>query len=306
MKLTIISIYYNRQNYVEESVNSLVSQISNEYEVILVDDGSTDNTLDELNKFKSENVKVITQNNFGFTPTIKKVIQNIDTDFVAIHGSGDVSLAGRFDKQLAFLESNPSYGVVGCYCLFTDILTKENVSTFGHNIDGDAQFELLNYNLFTHGEVMFKKSFYDQVGGYREQFKFSQDYDLWLRMSAVCKFHTLKEPLYKRMINVDGSVNSNAQKLYHQLLFSEFAKYCHRNRLANGIDPLDKFGMGSLLAFNLDRSALIKLWKKSVLEGQDFLIYCPKTFLSCLFRFSIPLLSPFSKVISKLFGKNRV
>lgn len=306
MKLTIVSIYYNRQNYVEESVNSLVSQVSSEYEIILVDDGSTDNTFNELNKFKSEKVKVITQSNLGFTPTIKKIIKNIDSDFVAIHGSGDISLTGRFDKQLEFLESNPCYGVVGCYCFFTDIVTKENVSIFGHDIDGDAQFELLKYNLFTHGEVMFKKSFYDQIGGYREQFKFSQDYDLWLRMSTVCKFYTLKEPLYKRMVNVNGSVNSNPQKLYHQLLFSEFAKYCHKNRLSNRKDPLDEFGMSSLLAFNLEHSALIKLWKKSVLEGQDFLVYCPKTILSDIFRCSIPLLSPFRKVISKLFGKNRV
>lgn len=306
MKLTVVSIYHNRQDYIQESIDSVVEQLSDNMQLLLVDDGSTDDTYIRLKEFERNNVKVITQKNMGFTKTIINAIENSDSEFVAIHGSGDVSLPGRLKHQLEFLESNPDYGVVGCYCHFTDMVTKDNISTFGHDIDGDVSIKLLSHNIYTHGEVMFTKSFYDQAGGYRKEFKYSQDYDLWLRMSSVCKFHTLKQTFYKRMVNVDGSVNSNAHKLYHQLLFSEFAKYCHTKRLNHDKDPLDSNGTASLLEFTINSKSLIKLWKKSILEGKDFLTYCPSNSFNYILRLSVPILYPFRSLLSKIFGKNKV
>lgn len=310
LKISIVSVFYNREFCVEKSVESVVEQLDESMHLYLVDDGSKDNTFLKLKAYESESVTVLRKPNTGFVDSVKYAIDFVDSEFIAIHGSGDISLPRRFINQSKFLDENSDYGVVGCFCNFVDITNNSVISKFGHRVRGSVEKEITEINYFTHGEVMFRRSIYDMVGGYRAEFQFSQDYDLWCRMSSHCKFYTIPEVFYNRMINVAGSVNSSTSKIYFQSLYADLARYCHICRMTGSQDPVDKYGNNALLSFTPSNRVLINLWKKSILEyssnKKNFLELAPKSFFSRILMFSIPFLSNFSKVISYLFGKNRI
>src|SRR5690606_14769654 len=111
--LTVITVYFNREAEVAITLNSLIQSEIENYQIIAVDDGSTDATLDELLSFdSSDKVKVVTHSNRGFTQSMIDVLSNIESKYVAICGSGDYSCPQRLKRQLQILRANE--GVVLC------------------------------------------------------------------------------------------------------------------------------------------------------------------------------------------------
>ena len=216
--VSVITIYYNRAEHVKESIQSLLDQTFSNVEIIAVDDGSTDNTLELLHSFSDSRVKVISHPNQGFVKSIIKAVSLASHDIIAIHGSGDISLPERIEKQLQVLLDRPEIGVVGCYVANENMVSNES-TIIKPEIDtkiGIAK-QLLHMNIFLHGEVMFRKSIYLKAGGYRDYFKFAQDYDLWLRMSLYTEFAVVKEVLYTRFTLSDG-VSASSSKISMQCI----------------------------------------------------------------------------------------
>lgn len=257
-KTLIISVYYNREQMVDESVASLVSQLEPDMHLLLVDDGSSDGTLQRLQVWQADNVTVTTHQNMGFVRSMLAAIDSIPSEYIAIHGSGDLSLPGRFRKQSDYLDQHSDVGVVGCHsrCIYSNNDMPPFVEA--KKFTGDASSRLLTHNLFHQGEVMMRRSCYQQVGGYRTFFKFAQDRDLFCRLSQITRFHVIEEVLYTRYVAVTGSVSGTASKLLLQRFLSDFACYCHRERLAGRPDPLTQYG---------SRAAL--LWTPSKRTRQD-------------------------------------
>ncbi|MDZ7835004.1 MAG: hypothetical protein U5K84_06360 [Alkalibacterium sp.] len=101
--------------------------------------------------------------------------------------------------------------------------------------------QLLSSNLFTHGEVMYRKSLYEKIGGYREFFMFTQDYDLWLRMSINTSFQIVEEVLYRRYVLDDG-VSGSLEKQTLQRYFGEMARQGIESKLRGEKDLVDQYG----------------------------------------------------------------
>ncbi|MFH0223755.1 glycosyltransferase family A protein [Vibrio furnissii] len=241
--LAIISIFYNRSKLVKRCCASLVEHLPSNAILYLVDDGSTDDTYVELKKFESSNVKVITQPNKGFVRTIIDTIKGLDSEFIAIHGSGDIALNDRFRKQYDFLNNHSDYALCGCLMTLEYPEHDRPTQLTGTAFDGDASQEIMKRSVVTHGEVMFRRSSYDLAGGYREFFKFAQDRDLWCRMSRVGKFYVIDEVLYGKLCNISGSVSGTPEKSIVQRLLSEFSVWCHQSVLLGKDDPLERFGV---------------------------------------------------------------
>ena len=237
--VSIVSVFYNRAYCAEESVQSLIDQTYENVEIILIDDESKDNTLEILKKFESDNVKVISHANKGLTRSFNEAIALAKGEFIAIHGSGDFSFPERIEKQVNYLLSNPSTGVIGCgrevYCEKTenatytvkDVTLKKN--------------ELLSHekNIFSHGEVLMRADLYRKVGGYREVFKYTQDYDLWLRINELADVSTFPEVLYREYSRKDG-IRNDMDKVIDQIKFFVLARLSATSRKkSNGDDILD-------------------------------------------------------------------
>jgi glycosyltransferase involved in cell wall biosynthesis len=253
MGVSIITSYYNREDHVTESIQSLLDQTHEEFEILAIDDGSTDNTYMKLQEFNDPRLKVISHENMGIVKSFRKAINLAQYDYIAIHGSGDISFPNRIKKQSDFLDQHSDIGLVTC--------NVENYSMLDHStrilkfeIDSENRMtqKLLKKNYFTQGEVMFRKDVYEKVGGYREFFTYAQDRDLWLRMSLETKFAKVDEVLYRRYLLADG-VSGSPQKRFLQTIYSSFAVDCLLERINTGEDFLDKYKELGTLYINKKR-----------------------------------------------------
>lgn len=279
--VSIITGYYNRENYVDNSIKSLVNQSYSNIEILIFDDCSTDKTYDKLKALaQSHHQIVLIKNNFnkGFVKSMNDAIKSAKGKYIAIHGSGDISLPQRIEKQVEILQKYDDVGIVGCEVNNITIDSNNTVlrSELLHNTNEDfygcINKSINHKNPFTHGEVMFRKLLFDKVGGYREEFKYAQDRDLWARMSSFYKIYILKEKLYSRYLLYNG-VGANFQKSVIQAFYSELGIQCHEQRLNNENDYISKYGSDAfyLLKFTkrLTRKLIGKCNKEFRLKRYD-------------------------------------
>ena len=249
--VSVVSAFYNRGSEVEASVRSLLDQTYTPLEIIIVDDGSKDDTAERLRAFDDPRLSIRIQSNQGFTRSIDQAVRSARGEFVAIHGSGDISLPTRIERQAQVLLAHPSVGVVGCF-IKNEGGREIPLRSTDKPERPKSYLELLKTYPISHGEAMFRKSVFLDVGGYRDFFTFAQDHDLWLRMARICKFSTVPESLYLRR-RFANAVSADPTKMVLQACMAEFAQQCDRSWLPDKGDLLDRYGHGA--AFLRGRSA---------------------------------------------------
>lgn len=240
--VSIVSVFHNRAAHVRDSIQSLLSQTYEPIEIIVVDDGSTDGTNERLAELHDPRLRLVTQQNAGFTVSLNRAIRLSSGKYVAIHGSGDVSYPERITRQVRLLESRTDVGVVGCRV--DNSASRYRVAQDGPRITNQDFFHQLTGTgcPFTHGEAMFRRTLFDRIGGYRETFTYAQDFDFWLRLSRHAEYAIVPELLYKRLHFANG-VNVNPERSLMQACFSNLALQC---ALANDRpDLVDRYGAGA-------------------------------------------------------------
>ncbi|WP_324012306.1 glycosyltransferase [Microbacterium sp. JZ37] len=219
--------YYNRRDVLDVTLDSILGQSFSNLELIVFDDASTDGTAEALAEYAARRQDarlriLLHEANVGFVRGLTDAIGLARGQYIAIQGSGDSSRPERIARQVELLEARPEVGVVGCW------YNNYNISSGRHeevrpNADSASLDDLMQRNFFTHGEVMFRRSLYDRVGGYRPEFTYVQDLDLWIRMRRLAEFATVPEVLYERYIRNDG-VTSNPKKFARQVRFPVLAR----------------------------------------------------------------------------------
>lgn len=264
IKVSVVCAWYNRPQYIKDTLNGLLSQTLDNYEVILVNDGSPNASVEQiLSTYSDPRLTVIHQQNGGFVSAIKNAISHSKGEYIAIQGAGDVSDTRRLELQSQYLDQNDDVVAVGSW------VKKTFVSSFGDETDDGAirlnkgKMDRADFmkrsNPFTHGEVMFRANTYQKAGGYRDLFKHAQDRDLWLRMSFHGKFSIIPQELYiRRSFEADG-VSADIRKLILQKKLSAFARQCAKMRERVGHDHVDKHGHHAMFYYerNSDVSSYI-------------------------------------------------
>ena len=207
--MIIFSFFYNREKEVNTSITSLLESAPENSKVILVNDGSTDNTLFELRKFATDpRVTLIDQANRGLSKSlsalIPKYIEMYNPQYIAIHGAGDVCDKYKFKKQIQYLEQNPDIVALGTGY---DIVSKETGQRI-KRIEGLAvatRESLYKHVPFTHGTVIYRKEAYLKAGGYNHLFYYCQDWDFYFRLLPFGKIVRYPEVLYTKYIFSDGA-----------------------------------------------------------------------------------------------------
>jgi glycosyltransferase involved in cell wall biosynthesis len=193
----IISVY-NGEVFLPECIDGINAQTFQDYEVIVVNDGSTDGTSDILYKWSKENdrVHVLRRENDGLTSALNLAISHARGKYLVRHDADDISSPFRLECQLAFVEANKDAVLVGSYCVeFTD--TQSLTSLYCPPDGPTLILEILckEGSPLVHGSIMFRKSAFDKLSdGYR--FQYSQDYDLYLRLSTLGNLGVVPYVLY--------------------------------------------------------------------------------------------------------------
>lgn len=240
-RVSVVSVFYNRGAFVRDSVESLLTQTLQNIEIIIVNDGSTDDTATRLDEINDERLRVIHQENAGFTAAIRRAVSECRSAYVAVHGAGDISLPKRLELQAAYLDENERVGIIGCRYSNDGVIFRPQSTAVER---GPVLDTFMVRSRTSHGEAMFRKALYDKVGGYRAVFTYAQDRDLWLRMGKFCDYAVLPDLLYERKRLPDG-VYQTPEKFYMQRKLSQLAVECAAQRRSGERDMVDRFGPGA-------------------------------------------------------------
>ncbi len=207
--VSIIMGIYNCGEYLSESLNSIISQTYDNWELIMCDDGSTDNTFEIALKYKKRlgNKIVLLKNdkNMGLNYTLNKCLSNAKGEYIARQDGDDISVADRLKSEVEFLNSHAEYAMVSSDMIFFDSNGEwgmSNQKEIPENID------FMNGTPFCHAPCMIRKSVFDSLGGYSVDKKLLrvEDYHLWMKLySKGYKGYNIKKPLYK-MRNDENAV----------------------------------------------------------------------------------------------------
>lgn len=241
--VSIITGCYNHEELVDNSINCLLNQTYSNIEIVAFDDCSTDNTFEKLKAFeKDPRIRLIRhKTNIGFVNGLINAISHSKGEYIAIHGSGDFSFPTRIEKQVSVLLERKDVSVVGCE---NELYSRGKFVRLTNWYPAGDFFQDIQKNSIkiSHGDAMFRKSTYEEVGGYRSFFRYAQDRDLWCRMSLKAEYFIVPEVLYRRHRHIEGSVSGNTKTRIKQIFYSEMALQGLKLRQKYGHDHVDVFG----------------------------------------------------------------
>jgi glycosyltransferase involved in cell wall biosynthesis len=227
-KVAVIMCAHNSEKYINQAVDSILSQSFGDFELIIVENGSTDKTWQIIQSFKDSRIKAFQTPfqqlsfnlNFAMMQTAAEYIARMDTD--------DIARPDRLQKQVDFLDANPEICVVGsAFEKFGDNLKKSEIILMPQT-DGEIRKKLAFRFCFCHPSVMFRKNTIIQAGGYQGA-RHCQDIDLWLRLSRDknIKFANLPAVLLDYRIHTAQAKGSregfivNSSQLFREMLIQK-------------------------------------------------------------------------------------
>lgn len=251
-RVAVVSGYYNRADRLERTVTSILGQTFEDFELVVFDDRSTDDTVAQLQRLERELDDArfrwyVHDENKGFVTGLREAIATTDSEYIAIQGSGDVSAPHRLAEQVAYLDAHPDVAVVGGW--YWNVQEGQGTRRLRQpNADGIGLDDLIRENYFSHGEVMIRRSVYDEVGGYRTIFRYTQDRDLWLRIArSGGGFGTVPSPIYDRYVQFDG-VSYVPEKIVDQACFSIAAQRMVRMDQRQEADAVERMKQAGVRA----------------------------------------------------------
>ncbi|AMC01372.1 Chondroitin polymerase [Aerococcus viridans] len=201
VKISVIMGAFNCENTITEALDSLWNQTFQDFEVVICDDGSTDNTLEILKKIEKSNshkVKLLfNEKNQGLNYTLNKCLKAAQGELIARMDADDISFPNRFETQLLFLQNHSDIDFVSSNMIFFDELGDWGQSDLK---EYPEKADFVKSSPFAHAPVIIKKSAYNQVDGYTVDDKLLrvEDYHLWIKLySSGYKGANIQVPLYK-------------------------------------------------------------------------------------------------------------
>jgi len=225
--ISVVMPVYNSETYLQESANSILNQTYTNFEFIVINDGSTDGSLDILTEYaeKDNRIAIINQQNSGLSNSLNRGIELSRSDLIARMDADDISNPTRLEEQFNFMNNNPEVAVAGTAFELFGENTKSKIVTM------PATNKTIRKNLpfrfcLCHPTVMFRRKTIVDAGGYQGTGP-CQDLELWLRLSRnkTLQFANLEKPLLKYRIHQDQIKGGrNAYKAAAYYLFKEALK----------------------------------------------------------------------------------
>jgi glycosyltransferase involved in cell wall biosynthesis len=287
--ISVVMSVYNGEQYLAETIESILHQEEVEFEFIIVNDGSTDRSSQILESYaKHDNrIKISYQDNQGLTKALIKGCSLALGTYIARQDVGDISLPSRLLIQKEALDADNAISFVSCWTEFSGprgeflfLVKGTGRATMPSSIISRDEKKGTVDGPSHHGAVMFRRDVYRKVGGYREEFYFGQDWDLWYRLAERGKFQVVGQTLYKALVR-PGSISGDYREAQERLaklsraalirrmdglrdedILREAAKVRKRDdqRVSRQKDAAWLYFIGECLRRNGDVQALPYLW----------------------------------------------
>ena len=233
--ISVVLSVYNAEPYLAEAIESILNQTYENFEFIIINDGSTDRSLKIIKSYDDKRIIFISREKKGLIASLNEGIQKARGKYIVRMDADDISLAKRFEKQIEFMEKNQDIDLCGT-----------SVTAFGDNIKSNVwkpskdnktiQTQLLFSSPLFHPTVIMRRDVilkYDLF--YDEKFKHAEDFELWSRFAKYTKISNIQKPLLKYRILVD-SITREADKdvdQRYQTIKSIFKKYIEKLGMEN-------------------------------------------------------------------------
>ena len=201
-RISILMGIYNCAATLPEAIDSILAQTCTDWELILCDDGSTDNTYAVARDYQSrypDQIKLLqNERNMGLNHTLNRCLAAAEGEFIARMDGDDISLPHRLETELAFLQSHPEYAIVSSRMIYFDENGDWGAGGIMTAIPEASQ--LVHGTIHCHAPCMVRREAMAQVGGYSEDKKLLrvEDWHLWMKLYAAgYRGYNLSEPLYK-------------------------------------------------------------------------------------------------------------
>ncbi|MFZ4632233.1 MAG: glycosyltransferase family 2 protein [Patescibacteria group bacterium] len=221
--ISVNIITHNRAKYISDAISSVLKQKFQDFELIVVDDASSDNTSNVIAPFlsdqrvkyfllpKQKNIAAV--RNFALEQSSGKYIAILDSDDL---WCDDFKLSKQYD----FLENNRSIVLVGTGAIIIDSLGEEKRKTSKPTTDSDIKKNFLLKNPFFHSSVLYRKEIIMSLGGYGENLKYCDDFDLWLRLNEKEKFYNFPDFCIKYREHDDNESAKNFWRAVKEVLLT--------------------------------------------------------------------------------------
>jgi len=231
--VSVIMPVYNGASYLSETIESILNQTYKNFELLILDDLSSDNSVEIIRSFKDKRIKLFTnKNNQGYIAGLNFLVQKSKGEFIARNDQDDISLPERLYKQLKFFEKNPNLSIVG-----------GQINTIGKYVrkvsypinNGDCRSQLLFNTCLHHPTVIFKRKKIEKYISnlYDESKSPSEDYDLWSKLSLSLMIENIPDIILKYRIHQNNYSTLQQEKQFENNLIirEEYFKHYLKMRI---------------------------------------------------------------------------
>lgn len=238
---------YNAENFIAEAIDSILAQTYADFELIILDDGSTDSTADIVQGYTDDRVFLVRKKNEGVAMSLNRGIELAKGEFIWRHDADDISLPEKLEKEVSFLEENPTCLLVATQIAF---MTERGLVAKAKRQPKQSWFrdqpfkwvafeDFSPFSPITHGTVLIRASAFVKAGHYRTDFITSEDIDMWLRMMEHGKLAVLNECLSFHRISATSATAIHGWK---NDFYRELAKTFWKQRQEGQPDNLEAYG----------------------------------------------------------------
>lgn len=269
-KVSVTMPVYNAEPFLREAIESILNQTFQDFELIMVDDCSTDKSWQIMNEYAAKDPRIVVfqnEQNLRSARTRNRALSAVRGEYIAVLDSDDVALPQRLERQVKFLDENPNVGAVAAgVCLIDDkgrFVQTNSYSRYDNPVSIEAGLSI--NSIIVHSATMMRRQVIEQVGGYASDLPCAEDYDLWSRLVAVTPIGGLPDILvlyrFYQATNRISVARRNVQKEVGGAISLRLMK-----RLM-GEHPLDEAayqrfwsaGIGLYPTYKIDRGDLLAL-----------------------------------------------
>ncbi len=271
LHITVLITTYNCGEYIYQAINSILNQTYRHFELLIVDDGSTDNTEQILKKVSDERVRYLKLSHVGRSKALNNGLKEATYDWVALMDADDICHPLRLEEQVKYLTFEQNNIVITWSAYFKN---NKILYTIESPVDSNELKKKLSlHSYICNSSVLFNRNFILQNGGYNENLERFEDYEIWLKIKEKANFVIIPENYLFIRIREDSSSNYN--KLESRKIIYNFQKTYYKDLnksflIVNKIEQIKTRGWREY--FYGDKKQARIEWKKIIFKYPDFRI----------------------------------
>lgn len=202
IQITVLMPAYNVEEYIGEAIDSVLSQTFTNFELLIVNDGSTDRTKDIISAYRDERIVLVEQPNGGVSAALNTGLKSARGRYIARFDADDICYPHRLEMQYHFMEAHPDHVIVGSNADYMDV-NGNYLFLYENKGYTDEEIRKLDKKIcpFVHSTVFYKKDVVKNAGGYDPNAHTFEDHLLWIKLLRLGKAYNFKEPLIKVRFN---------------------------------------------------------------------------------------------------------